>query len=85
MIQDQIIDIIAGVLKVDRAQITLESAVGDVPSWDSLAQLSILQSVQDEFDVEFEPEEMMDIENVGDIVKTVEAKNNEKCEMRNVK
>jgi len=73
-VQDQIIDIIAGVLKVDRAQITLESAVGDVPSWDSLAQLSILQSVQDEFDVEFDPEEMMDIENVGDIVKTVEAK-----------
>jgi len=72
--QEKIIEIIAGILKVDVAQITVESAVGDVPSWDSLAQLSILQSVQDEFDVEFDPEEMMDIENVGDIVKTVEAK-----------
>jgi len=73
--KEKIIDIIAGVLKVDRAQITLESGVGDIPSWDSLAQLSILQSVQDEFEVEFDPEEMMDIENVGDIIKTVESKN----------
>lgn len=72
--KDTIIGIIAGVLKVDSAQISLESGVGDLPSWDSLAQLSILQSVQDEFDVEFEPEEMMDIENVGDIIKTVESK-----------
>lgn len=72
--QDKIIEIIAGILKVDAAQVTPESGVGDIPSWDSLAQLNILQSVQDEFDVEFEPEEMMDIENVGDIVKTVEAK-----------
>lgn len=72
--KEKIIEIIAGVLKVDVAQVSLESGVGDIPNWDSLAQLTILQSVQDEFDVEFEPEEMMDIENVGDIVKTVEAK-----------
>lgn len=72
--KEKIIEIIAGVLKVDVAQVTLESGVGDIPAWDSLAQMTILQSVQDEFDVEFEPEEMMDIENVGDIVKTVEAK-----------
>ena len=72
--KDRIIAIIAGVLKVDVAQVTLESGVGDILNWDSLAQLTILQTVQDEFEVEFEPEEMMDIENVGDIVKTVEAK-----------
>lgn len=72
--KEKIIEIIVGVLKVDAAQVSLESGVGDIPNWDSLAQLTILQSVQDEFDVEFEPEEMMDIENVGDIVRTVEAK-----------
>ena len=73
-IKDKVFEIIANVLNVSVTEITLESTVGDFPSWDSLGQLNILQSVQDEFDVEFEPEEMMDIEDVNDIIKAVESK-----------
>ena len=73
-IKDKVFEIIANVLSVNASEITLESTVGDFPSWDSLGQLNILQSVQDEFEIEFEPEEMMDIENVNDIVKAVESK-----------
>lgn len=72
--KDKVIEIIANVLEVKPEEITLESTVGDFPAWDSLGQLNILQSVQDEFDVEFEPEEMMDIEDVNDIIKAVESK-----------
>ena len=60
-VKEKVFEIIANVLNVNVTEITLESTVGDFPSWDSLGQLNILQSVQDEFDVEFEPEEMMDI------------------------
>ena len=73
-IKEKVCEIIANVLNVNVTEITLESTVGDFPSWDSLGQLNILQSVQDEFDVEFEPEEMMDIEDVNDIIKAVESK-----------
>ena len=73
-IKDKVFEIIANVLNVNVTEITLESIVGDFPSWDSLGQLNILQSVQDEFEVEFEPEEMMDIEDVNDIIKAVESK-----------
>lgn len=73
-VKDKVIEIIAGVLEVNIAEITLESTVGDFPSWDSLGQLNILQSVQDEFEVEFEPEEMMDIEDVNDIINAVKSK-----------
>lgn len=72
--KDKVIEIIANVLEVKPEEITLKSTVGDFPTWDSLGQLNILQSVQDEFDVEFEPEEMMDIEDVNDIIKAVESK-----------
>ena len=71
--KEKVFEIIASVLNVNVTEITLESTVGDFPSWDSLGQLNILQSVQDEFDVEFEPEEMMDIEDVNDIIKAVES------------
>lgn len=73
-IKDKVFEIIANVLNVNASEITLDSTVGDFPSWDSLGQLNILQSVQDEFEVEFEPEEMMDIEDVNDIIKAVESK-----------
>ena len=73
-IQDKVFEIIANVLSVNASEITLDSTVGDFPSWDSLGQLNILQSVQDEFEIEFEPEEMMDIEDVNDIIKAVESK-----------
>ena len=73
-IKEKVFEIIANVLNVNVTEITLESTVGDFSSWDSLGQLNILQSVQDEFEVEFEPEEMMDIEDVNDIIKAVESK-----------
>lgn len=73
-IKDKVFEIIANVLNVNASEITLESTVGDFPSWDSLGQLNILQSVQDEFEIEFEPEEMMDIEDVNDVIKAVESK-----------
>lgn len=73
-IKEKVIEIIASVLEVQPSEITLESTVGDFPTWDSLGQLNILQGVQDEFNVEFEPEEMMDIEDVNDIIKAIEAK-----------
>lgn len=73
-VKDKVFEIIAKVLEVKVEDITLNSTVGDFPTWDSLGQLNILQSVQDEFEVEFEPEEMMDIEDVNDIIKIVESK-----------
>ncbi len=73
-VKAKVFKIVAGVCETEVSNLTLESTIGDFPSWDSLGQLNILQSVQDEFDVEFEPEEMMDIEDVNDIIKTVEAK-----------
>ena len=73
-IKDKVFEIIANVLSVNASEITLDSTAGDFPSWDSLGQLNILQSIQDEFEIEFEPEEMMDIEDVNDIIKAVESK-----------
>ena len=71
---EKVIEIVASTCEVDKSEVTGDSTVGDFPAWDSLGQLNILQSVQDEFEVEFEPEEMMDIEDVNDIINTVNSK-----------
>jgi acyl carrier protein len=51
-----------------------ETTIGDFPGWDSMGQLAILQQVEEKFDISFDPEEMMDLEDVNDIIKSVEEK-----------
>ena len=73
-VKAKVFEIVAKVCDTDVANVTMESTIGDFPSWDSMGHLTILQQVEEECEVSFEPEEMMDLEDVSDIVKAVEAK-----------
>ena len=66
--------IVAEVCDVKLEDVALTSAIGDFPQWDSMGQMVILQKVEEACDISFEPEEMMEIEDVNDIIKAVEAK-----------
>lgn len=72
--KEKVVSIIAATLEVEPSQIALETSVGDFPKWDSLGHLTILQNIQDEFDIELEAEEIIELEDVNDIIKIVEEK-----------
>ncbi len=71
---EKVIEIVASTCEVDKSDVTEDSTVGDFPAWDSMGHLAILSAVEDAFDISFEPEEMMEIEDVNDIVKAVDEK-----------
>ena len=71
---EKIIEIVATTCDVDKSGVTENSTVGDFPAWDSVGHLSILSNVEETFDLSFETEEMMEIEDVKDIVNAVNAK-----------
>lgn len=71
---DKVKEIVASVCETTPDQITGETTIGDFPQWDSMGHLAILSQVEEAFDINFEPEEMMDLEDVNDIVKAVEEK-----------
>lgn len=73
-IKNKVCEIIAGICGVAPSEITENSTVGDYPQWDSVGHLSILSNVEETFDISFEPEEMMEIEDVKDMVNAVNAK-----------
>lgn len=73
-VQETVFEIVAKVCETEVTNIKLESTVGDFPAWDSMGHLSILQQVEEACDINFEPEEMMEIEDVNDIIKAVESK-----------
>lgn len=71
---EKVIEIVATTCDVDKSEVNENSTVGDFPAWDSVGHLSILSSVEETFDISFDPEEMMELEDVKDIVEVVNAK-----------
>lgn len=71
---EKVIEIVAETCDVDKYEVNENSTVGDFPAWDSMGHLSILSNVEEAFDISFEPEEMMEMEDVKDIVDAVTAK-----------
>jgi len=73
-ILEKVIEIVAAACDVEKSEVSENSMVGDFPAWDSMGHLSILSGVEEAFDISFEPEEMMEMEDVKDIVAAVGAK-----------
>jgi acyl carrier protein len=73
-VRNNIFEIVASVCETEVTNIKGESTIGDFPQWDSMGHLAILSKVEEAFDINFDPEEMMDLEDVNDIAKAVEAK-----------
>jgi len=73
-IKNKICEIVAGICGVEVSEVSENSTVGDFPQWDSVGHLSILSKVEETFDISFEPEEMMEMEDVKDIAEAVNGK-----------
>lgn len=67
-------EFIAQVLKVEVGKVADDLSVGDIPEWDSLHHMMIITGLQKKFGVEFQREDLIDIENVADLVALVEEK-----------
>ncbi|MBQ9577661.1 MAG: acyl carrier protein [Muribaculaceae bacterium] len=63
--------IIARVLNVDPAQITDELSSGDIPEWDSVGNLAIISTIEQELDLEFPLEDLFDLTSVRSLVDEV--------------
>ena len=73
-ILEKVCEIIAEICSVEKNEVNENSTVGDFPAWDSMGHLGILSKVEEAFDISFEPEEMMEMEDVKDIVEAVKSK-----------
>ena len=71
MVETQVKEIIARVLNVDIAMITNELSSGDIPQWDSVGNLAIISTIEQELNVEFPLEDLFDLTSVQSIVDEV--------------
>jgi len=71
-IEENVIKIIAEAINVEVNKIDEDTAIGDFPNWDSMEQLIIITSLEEKFDIKFDPEEIMEMEDVADMIETIE-------------
>jgi acyl carrier protein len=50
------------------------TSASDIADWDSLAQITLLMSMEQTFEIKFSLDEVEDLQNVGEIVELILAK-----------
>lgn len=61
-------------LEIEDQEIKMSDAFRDYEEWDSIAQLSLIAMLDEEFDLQIEGDEFDKLKTVEDLLKAVEAK-----------
>jgi acyl carrier protein len=54
--------------------ITIDTTPKDIPAWDSMGHVSLVSSLEQTFGLSFDVDEVMEMENVRQIVRIIEAR-----------
>ena len=66
--------IVADVLAISAAQLTPQSSSKDIETWDSVHHLNLVLALEQEFELQFEPEEIDSMTSIEQIVSVLESK-----------
>lgn len=73
-IYDRLNDVFRDVFDDENITVHDETVAKDIEGWDSLMHITLMQAVEDEFDVKFSMKEIVGLHKVGDLVSTIEKK-----------
>lgn len=59
---------------MDSQQITIDTAPNDLDAWDSMGHVTLASSLEQAFNLTFDVDELMEMENVRAILRIVEGK-----------
>jgi acyl carrier protein len=69
---EEIIKLIARILEVDVDDIELDTAIGDMPEWDSLHHLQIIAELESIYEIKFDKKDLAELEDVSDLISLTE-------------
>jgi len=75
-ISERVRAIVADVLAIDPGLLTEESSPEDFDVWDSVQHLSLVLALEEQFGLQFEPEDIDRMRSIGGIVRIVEGRLN---------
>ena len=76
--RERISSILSEILKISIGKTDEDIEMNKVPQWDSVAQLLIISSLEDEFKIQFSSSEISKLIDLKSIIKMIENKNSKK-------
>ena len=73
-ILDELQPIFQDIFEDDELLITAESSAATVEDWDSLAHITLIFAIEQEFEIKFALGELEAMKNVGDMVELMQTK-----------
>jgi len=73
-ILEKIKQIFKEVLEHDNFQLAPTTTTKDVEGWESSTHMMIISEIEDQFNIEFELDELWTMKNIGDLVASVASK-----------
>jgi acyl carrier protein len=67
-------DVLADILEISPDEVTPETGVGTVESWDSFRHLQAILAIEGEYGVQFDPQRIAELTNVALIQAELKAK-----------
>lgn len=58
----------------ENLHIVYETTAADVEGWDSLMQMNLIEMIEDDFDIRFSMEEVINMQNVGAMLDVIMTK-----------
>ncbi len=74
---EKVKDIITQTLQIERNVVTDELSINDIPEWDSVGNLTIIQSIEEDLEVEIPIENLFELTSVKLLVEEVNKLKNE--------
>ena len=70
--KERLIATVAAALRVPTSTLSLETGPGDLPAWDSLAQINVVSEIEAEFGVAIPIEQVAEIRHIRDFLSYIE-------------
>jgi acyl carrier protein len=64
----------AASFEIDPQLVTMEASPNDIPGWDSVGHLSLASNLEQQFEINLDVDELIEMEDVRAIVRIVTAK-----------
>jgi acyl carrier protein len=71
---DKLKEIIANIFELEPSQIKKEMTPADIETWDSLSQLNLISTIEKEFQIKLEIDEIFTVMKIGDIYEILSKK-----------
>ncbi|GAO02467.1 acyl carrier protein [Anaeromyxobacter sp. PSR-1] len=74
MISERLKRVILRELELEEFPLTADTVAADVPGWDSLSHVRVIDAVEAEFQLRFRSLEILRVRSVGDLQRLIDAR-----------